>query len=114
MCRTHAQASWVIRELQAIDDSISATISGLSIRGRNEMCLHSALLRIRVNSSEAMSVCRDLRKNGICKYYNILRTILQGFKNLELFQFEKPIDAQHLIKFCKEKQYYPYFLSKYL
>ncbi len=114
MCRTHAQSTRVIRELQAIQNFTSYIISGLSIRGRNEMCLHSTLLRLKVSPAEAMSVCKDLRKNGNCKYYRNLRTSLKEFKDLDLFQFDKPTDAQHLIKFCKEKHYCPYFLSKYL
>ncbi|MHA1284296.1 MAG: helicase C-terminal domain-containing protein [Promethearchaeota archaeon] len=123
MCRTHAQNTRVIKELIKISDllikkGLDIKISGLSIRGRNEMCLNKTLLSLKPNPSEAMSVCSDLRKNRNCIYFtNLLnkKKEVQGDSILIAPEiFEKPVDAEVLINFCKEKNLCPYFLSKFL
>ena len=116
MCRTHAQSARVINELQKIHKSVSTSyeISGLSIRGRNEMCLNSTLQKLKLSPSESMAVCRDLRKNRKCVHYRNVKAMIKGNKTLDSFQFDKPIEAEELLKLCKDHRYCPYFLSKYL
>jgi DNA excision repair protein ERCC-2 len=117
MCRTHSQSDRVIKELKNIHHNCPKgkdTVFGLSIRGRNEMCLNNSLLRLKASPSEAMAICKSLRAGKNCPFYRNLRTTSEGFKNLELFNLTEPVNAQELIKFCKEKRYCPYFLSKRL
>ena len=117
MCRTHVQSDRVILELKKIHDSSpnsNYSVSGLSISGRNEMCLNSALLRAKVNPTEAMAMYKNLRVTDTCVYYRNVNKSTKGFKGLELFYFTKLTDAEELIAFCKEKRYCPYFLSKSL
>lgn len=121
-CRTHAQNSRIIKELNKIsklldNSKLNIKINGLSIRGRNEMCLNKTLLQLRLNPREAMSVCRDLRKNRNCAHYNKLIKKKDQYSNPKLIAPEllnKPIDAEELIDFCKEKTFCPYYLSKFL
>ncbi|MFX1303737.1 MAG: hypothetical protein ACFE9X_10290, partial [Promethearchaeota archaeon] len=68
MCRTHSQNRRIIKELIKIsqkitNDNLGVKLNGLSIRGRNEMCLNKTLLSLKLSPREAMSVCWDLRKN---------------------------------------------------
>jgi len=116
MCRTHSQSARAIKELQKIYSSSENNykVSGLSIRGRNEMCLNTTLLRMRTSPTEAMSICKNLRANRMCSFYKNVNKSTDGFKSLDLFQFDKPVDAEELIGFCKEKNYCPYFLSRFL
>ncbi len=122
MCRTHAQNARIIKELTKISNlleknKLNIKINGLSIRGRNEMCLNKTLLQLRLNPREAMSVCRDLRKNKNCAYYNNLIRKKDQYTNPKLIAPEllnKPIDAEELIDFCKKKTFCPYYLSKFL
>lgn len=117
MCRTHTQSDRVINELRKIHNLTPMNtnrISGLSIRGRNEMCLNRTLLNLKVNPTEAMAICRNLRSNKNCTHYKNVRQFTNGFKSLDLYQFNKPLDAEELIEMCKEKGYCPYFLAKYL
>ncbi len=100
-----------------VDDDFKVKLNGLSIRGRNEMCLHETLLSLKLNPREAMSVCGDLRKNRNCIYFlNLLKKRAQNENPLSIAPeiFNKPIDAEDLITLCKEKKYCPYFLSKFL
>jgi len=117
MCRTHAQSDRVIKELKKIYNSSSlksSKVSGISIRGRGEMCLHHKLLGSKMNPIEAMSICKTLRSEKDCTHYRNLENITEGFKESESVSFSYPVNGEELIKFCKEKRYCPYFLSKLL
>lgn len=117
LCRTHAQSSRVIEELTKIESSLSGTgksVAGISIRGRKDMCLNNLLLKLRANPTEAMGVCADLRKNNNCVYYRNVKKLNEGFKNLDLFEFKRPVDAEELMEYCKDNKFCPYFPTKYL
>ena len=104
LCRTHAQSSRVIKELEKISDSLSGSstsVAGISIRGRKEMCLNGVLLKMRASPSEAMGVCADLRKNRNCLYYRNVKKVNESFKNLDLYEFNRPVDAEELMEYCK-------------
>ncbi len=122
MCRTHSQNRRIIKELikisqKIIDDKLGVRLNGLSIRGRNEMCLNKTLLSLKLNPREAMSVCFDLRTNRNCTHFlNLLKKRGQAENPISIAPdlFNKPIDADELISFCREKRFCPYFLSKFL
>ena len=122
MCRTHAQNTRIIKELNKIFDFLSENkstikINGLSIRGRNEMCLNKTLLSLKLSPKESMSVCLDMRKNRTCTHFLKLLKQKDKLENPILIApeiLDKPIDAEELINLCKEKNYCPYFLSKFL
>ena len=122
MCRTHSQNRRIIKELIKISekitkDNLKVQLNGLSIRGRNEMCLNKTLLTLKLNPKEAMSVCTDLRKNRNCIHFlNLLKKKGEDENPILIAPdlFNKPIDAEELINFCEEKRFCPYFLSKFL
>ncbi|MFX1273794.1 MAG: helicase C-terminal domain-containing protein [Promethearchaeota archaeon] len=122
MCRTHSQNTRVIKELKKISDFLSTNdidqkIRAISIRGRNEMCLNKTLLSMKLNPHESMTLCSDLRRNRNCIHFLNLNKKRNEFDDPLLISpeiFDKPIDAEELINFCKEKKVCPYFLSKYL
>jgi len=122
MCRTHAQNTRIIKELNKVSkliavNELNVKVNGLSIRGRNEMCLNKTLLSLKLNPKESMSVCSDLRKNRNCSYFLNLLKQKEKYGNPILIApeiFDKPVDAEDLINFCNEKNFCPYFLSKYL
>ena len=122
LCRTHSQNTRIIKELRKISkllekNKFSTKISGLSIRGRNEMCLNEILLSLKLGPRESMAVCGDLRKNRSCKYFlNLLKQKDKhdNSSNIAPEILNKPVDAEELIHFCKDKEICPYFLSKFL
>ncbi|MHA1641970.1 MAG: helicase C-terminal domain-containing protein [Promethearchaeota archaeon] len=122
MCRTHAQNARIIKELIKISDYLKEKgselkVNGLSIRGRNEMCLNKTLLELKANPREAMAICSDMRRNKTCSYFlNLLRKKNEDESLIFISPtiLEKPIDAEELINLCKEKRICPYFLTKYL
>jgi len=122
LCRTHSQNTRIIKELTKISELLEKTklninVTGLSIRGRNEMCLNEVLLSLKLKPRESMAVCGDLRKNKSCKYFlNLLKKkdTHDNLINLAPELLNKPVDAEELIHFCKNKTLCPYFLSKFL
>lgn len=81
------------------------------------MCLNKTLLSLKLNPKESMSVCRDLRKNNNCIHFlNLLKKKDRVDTPVLLAPdlFNKPVDAEDLIKFCKDEKLCPYFLSKFL
>jgi DNA excision repair protein ERCC-2 len=121
-CRTHAQNTRVIKELVKISDHLERNnfpykVNGISIRGRNEMCLHPLLSELNPNPNESMSICSDLRRNKNCQYFlNLIKKVNENDQPITIFPelFDKPIDAQELIDICHNKKICPYFLSKFL
>ncbi|MFX1375474.1 MAG: helicase C-terminal domain-containing protein [Promethearchaeota archaeon] len=122
MCRTHSQNRRIIKELIKISQKMAKNnllvkLNGLSIRGRNEMCLNETLLTLKLNPKESMSVCRDLRQNRNCPHFlNLLKKKgeVESVISLAPDLFNKPIDAEEMISFCSEKKLCPYFLCKFL
>jgi DNA excision repair protein ERCC-2 len=122
LCRTHSQNTRIIKELTKIsklveDNNLNIKVNGLSIRGRNEMCLNEILLSLKLGPRESMAVCGDLRKNKSCKYFlNLLKKkdMHDNPINMAPDLLSKPVDAEELIHFCKDKKICPYFLSKFL
>ena len=74
LCRTHTQNARVIEEIKKINNKLrekridngdtgKELISGVSLRGRSEMCLHRTIKKLKGSPSDIMNVCADLRKN---------------------------------------------------
>jgi len=64
LCRTHSQNTRIIKELTKISkflvkNNLNIKVNGLSIRGRNEMCLNEILLSLKLKPRESMAVCGD-------------------------------------------------------
>jgi DNA excision repair protein ERCC-2 len=122
MCRTHSQNRRIIKELIKIsqkisDDNLAVKLNGISIRGRNEMCVNDTLLTLKLNPKESMSVCSDLRQNRNCiQFLNLLKKMGKVENPVLLAPeiFNRPIDAEELIDFCKDEKICPYFLCKFL
>ncbi|MFW9783780.1 MAG: helicase C-terminal domain-containing protein [Candidatus Heimdallarchaeota archaeon] len=122
MCRTHSQNRRIIKELIKISqkisqDNLNVKLNGLSIRGRNEMCLNDTLLTLKLSPKESMSVCSDLRQNRNCvQFLNLLKKIGKVENPVLLAPeiFNRPVDAEELIEFCKSEKICPYFLCKFL
>ena len=122
MCRTHSQNTRIIKELRKISNFLenrgpNGRLNGLSIRGRNEMCLNKTLLSLKLDPKESMAVCFDLRTNNNCSHFtNLLKKRDQTEKVTSLAPelLNQPIDAGDLLNFCSENKLCPYYLSKYL
>lgn len=123
LCRTIQQNNRVIRELKLIKKK-QPLISGIAIRGRNNMCINEQFLKDKPSMKELMQLCQRARKTETgCKYYkhffsedserdiydivsdsNELSSIVAEFSS-------KIVDTDDLIMECKKRKICSVFLS---
>ena len=112
--RTHSQSARVIKELKKINNMIpEVNICGVSLRGRNEMCINTKLLSDNLSSFNAMMMCQKLRLNQSCIHYETFNNAYLDSK-IKFSEFNEPIDAQEISKYCKEYNYCPYYFTRAL
>ena len=97
VARTHRQHDRVIEELKAIHRK--QPVAGVSIRGRNEMCLNAFATGGAFDSKSMMEVCELLKTKSRCPYYvNVIRANTRFYSNCRrschspLFSIRNPID----------------------
>jgi DNA excision repair protein ERCC-2 len=110
VARTHRQHERVIEELKAI--SRKQPVSGISLRGRNEMCLNEFASRHTFDAKSLMEVCELLKAKGRCPYYK--NSDEQKYDYLQLQQqiATRPYKASEIQRICKKKGICPYELAK--
>ncbi len=110
VARTHRQHDRVIEELRAVYKKHPVT--GVSIRGRNEMCLNVFAAKGAFDSKSLMEVCELLKAKGRCPYY--LNVDEQTYDYLQLQQqlSSRPYTASEILRVCKKKELCPYELVK--
>ncbi len=110
VARTHRQHDRVIEELRAIYRK--HPIAGVSIRGRNEMCLNVFAAKGAFDSKSMMEVCELLKAKSRCPYY--VNVDEQTYDYLQLVQqvSTHPYMASEILKICKKKELCAYELAK--
>jgi DNA excision repair protein ERCC-2 len=110
VARTHRQHDRVIEELRAVCKKHQ--VAGVSIRGRNEMCLNNFAARGAFDSKSLMEVCELLKTKSRCPYY--LNVDEQTYDYLQLQQqiATRPYMASEIQRICKKKELCPYELVK--
>ena len=110
VARTHRQHDRVIEELRAVYKR--HPVAGVSIRGRNEMCLNVFAARGAFDSKSLMEVCELLKTKSRCPYY--LNVKAQTFDYIQLQQLisTRPYTSSEIQSVCKKKEICPYELVK--
>ncbi len=103
--RTHTQMQRVIEELKTIHKIKGHSLTGICLYGRATMCLNSEIQELR--PLEAMELCKLLRKEHKCKWYENLIT-----KDIE--KVDGCFTAEYLRNFAQKVQVCPYYLGKAL
>jgi DNA excision repair protein ERCC-2 len=110
VARTHRQHDRVIEELRAVFRK--RQISGLSIRGRNEMCLNVFASRGAFDSKSLMEVCELLKAKGRCPYYTNVEERTYDYMQLQQQVASRPYMGSEIQRICKKKEVCPYELVK--
>jgi DNA excision repair protein ERCC-2 len=110
VARTHRQHDRVIEELRAVFRKHQ--ISGLSIRGRNEMCLNVFASRGAFDSKSLMEVCELLKAKGRCPYYINVEERTYDYLQLQQQVASRPYMGSEIQRICKKKEVCPYELVK--
>jgi DNA excision repair protein ERCC-2 len=110
VARTHRQHDRVIEELKAIHRK--QPVVGVSIRGRNEMCLNAFATGGAFDSKSMMEVCELLKTKSRCPYY--LNVLKKSPEYIELARAVavRPYLASDILSICMKRQICPYELVK--
>jgi len=110
VARTHRQHDRVIEELRAIYNKHH--VAGVSIRGRNEMCLNVFAARGAFDSKSLMEVCELLKAKSRCPYYINVDERTYDYLQLQQQVAARPYMASEILRICKKKEVCPYELVK--
>jgi DNA excision repair protein ERCC-2 len=110
VARTHRQHDRVIEELRAVFRKHQVT--GVSIRGRNEMCLNVFATRGAFDSKSLMEVCELLKAKSRCPYYVNVDERTYDYLLLQRQIAARPYTASEIQSICKKKEVCPYELVK--
>ncbi len=110
VARTHRQHDRVIEELRAVFRKHQ--ISGLSIRGRNEMCLNVFAARGAFDSKSLMEVCELLKAKSRCPYFTNVEGRTYDYMQLQQQVASRPYMGSEIQRICKKKEICPYELVK--
>jgi DNA excision repair protein ERCC-2 len=110
--RTYKELDRVIEELAAI--SRLERVSGISIRGRAEMCINDGVLRLSRDSRTVMELCSDLVESGKCPYYSRLDEDSRNTRAMVDEFLVSPVAAFSLISRCRERGLCPYEMTRLL
>lgn len=69
LARTHSQMDRVIEELGNISENKGKKVTGLTMRGRNSMCLNDLVLKFASNPRSAGEMCTQLKSLKKCQYF---------------------------------------------
>ena len=110
VARTHRQHDRVIEELRAVYKR--HPVSGVSIRGRNEMCLNAFAADGGFDSKSMMEVCELLKAKGRCPFYVNVDNQTYDYLQLQQQIASRPYMASEILRFCRKKELCPYELVK--
>jgi len=110
VARTHRQHDRVIEELRAVYKRHQ--ISGVSIRGRNEMCLNVFAAKGAFDSKSLMEVCELLKAKSRCPYYVNVDERTYDYLQLQQQVAARPYTASEIQRICKKRELCPYELIK--
>ncbi|MCW4018790.1 MAG: DEAD/DEAH box helicase family protein [Candidatus Bathyarchaeota archaeon] len=110
VARTHRQHERVIEELKAV--SKNHPVAGVSLRGRNEMCLYRFDSSQHYDAKSLMEVCDLMKAKGTCPYYKSAEKQSYDYLALQQQIGSRSYKASEIMRICKKKNLCPYELVK--
>ncbi|RLI30007.1 hypothetical protein DRO48_03910 [Candidatus Bathyarchaeota archaeon] len=113
--RTKSQLEIYARELRRIKECSGLDFTAAVVKGRQSMCLQKWSQNL--NYRDFLSVCRRLRREGECKYYNAVydergRASRAAVSALKMAAMEGVASADELRQVCSELRLCPYEVMK--
>jgi DNA excision repair protein ERCC-2 len=110
LARTHRQHDRVIEELRAVFKK--NRVSGISLRGRNQMCLNNLAVKNAFDAKSLMEACELLKAKGKCPYHKAPEERTYQYLLLKQQIATRPYKASEIQKVCRRKGICPYELVK--
>lgn len=109
-CRTHKQMDRVIEELRTLRSKLA--VSGISLRGRREMCVNPFVRRFAASATDAAYICGMMRKLERCEFYTNMLERGRRVAELQDLIASQPMLASELMEVCREEEFCPYEIVK--
>ncbi|MGD8506165.1 MAG: DEAD/DEAH box helicase family protein, partial [Candidatus Bathyarchaeota archaeon] len=106
VAKTHRQHDRVIEELDAISKRMN--VSGLSLRGRCNMCLNPLITRHTADARAAMEICELLKNREQCSYHLNMERKSDRYADILLHVSSKPYKASEILELCRAENFCPY------
>jgi len=110
VAKTHRQHDRVMEELGAI--ARKQSVSGLSIRGRTDMCFHPFIARHATDAKSAMEICELLKTREQCPYHANIKNKEDRFAEVRSHICSKVYKASEVQEICRAEGFCPYELVK--
>ncbi len=110
VARTHRQHDRVIEELKAI--CRQQQVSGVSIRGRYEMCPNHFASRQTLDAKSLMEVCELLKSKDRCSFYRNMEEKPTDFLEVKAKIISEPHKATEIQRICRKRCLCPYEVIK--
>ncbi len=110
LARTHRQMDRVIEELKRINGK--SPVSGVEMRSRKELCLHTYLKEFTTDAYTAMVVCKNLRKMGKCPFYENEKKKKAEFEEITKFFLREPGHPAEILDYAETLGLCPYDLTR--
>ncbi len=110
VARTHRQHDRVIEELRAVFKKHH--VSGISLRGRNQMCLNKLAVKNAFDAKSLMEACELLKAKGKCPYHKGPEEQTYDYLILQQQIASRPYKASDIQKVCRRKGVCPHELVK--
>jgi DNA excision repair protein ERCC-2 len=109
-CRTHKQMDRVVEELCSLRSKLA--ISGMSMRGRREMCINPLVRRFTESAADAAYACGMYKKLGKCEFFENMLERERRVAELRDAISTRPTFAADLIEICKQEGFCPYEVAR--
>ncbi len=109
-CRTHKQMDRVIDEMKAMSET--HPVSGISLRGRREMCLNPTVKNHAMDAASALYLCRLLRSVERCDYHKKFKENQDQVFEMEISLSRKPTYSSEVLDICMDAGICPYDFVK--
>jgi DNA excision repair protein ERCC-2 len=110
VARTHRQHDRVVEELRAVFKKHH--VSGISLRGRNQMCLNNFAAKNAYDAKSLMEACELLKAKGNCSYHKAPDEQTYEYLQLQQHIAARPYTASEIQKVCRRKKVCSYELVK--
>jgi DNA excision repair protein ERCC-2 len=110
VARTHRQHDRVIEELRAVFKRHH--VSGISLRGRNQMCLNASAIKNAFDAKSLMEACELLKAKGRCPYHKTPEEQTYEYLQLKQQVAIRPYKASEIQKVCRRRGVCSYELVK--
>jgi DNA excision repair protein ERCC-2 len=108
--KTHRQHERVMEELSAI--AKQQDVSGVSIRGRTEMCFHPLISGHAADATSAMEICEALKSREQCGYFANIEKKEDRFNEVKEHVATHVYKASEIQGICRSEGFCPYELVK--